>query len=319
MAKGNLFLGDARGKVGDVVLYVKNGDQVSRVRRRSVRNPNTESQLVQRAILATVGKAYQAGAAIFDHSFEGVRVGADSQAKFQRENLNLIRSLVVSDLDNNRGDGSSTVAVVPRGAVYPVANPFKISSGSLYQNCFEVDQVAEAGLNTVQVHLVEFSPDDTLAQFCQSKGLIDDDIFTIVAFGAVGVAAADTDRYSTVFETRFGFVRLRVKTSALSSSTLMSAANYEDLFEIDSSDDYFAGDYALSYLCPPGDIVTGATTGAIGVIRSRENQRLRSNSQMVIPTCVEWGLISKYLYDFWDPAAASVGQSDLILEGGGFQ
>ena len=74
MAKGNLFQGMGRGKVGDVVFSRLNGEQISRVRNRHPKNPRSNSQLFQRAIMATVMQAYSAGKAIFDHSFEGYAV-----------------------------------------------------------------------------------------------------------------------------------------------------------------------------------------------------------------------------------------------------
>ena len=75
MSKGNLFQGMARGSVGDVTFTRVNGQQVARVRNRKPKNPRTNKQLYQRAIMATVMRAYSAGRAIFDHSFEGVKFG----------------------------------------------------------------------------------------------------------------------------------------------------------------------------------------------------------------------------------------------------
>lgn len=75
MAKGNMFLGMARGKVGDVVFYRADGQQLSRVRNRNPRNPRTNAQLFQRAIMATVVQAYAAGKELFDHSFQGFQSG----------------------------------------------------------------------------------------------------------------------------------------------------------------------------------------------------------------------------------------------------
>lgn len=319
MAKGNPFLGDARGSVGDVTLYVKNGQQVTRVRRRSVRNPNSQGQLIQRAILATIGKAYQAGAAIFDHSFEGVEPGAKSQAKFQKENLRIIRKLIVDDLDAQHGDGQSLAAVVPRGAVWPVANPYRISTGSLLQTVFDI-RMSNSALGAF---LNGYNDDITLAQWCSNMGVVDDDIFTVCVFaitGNSGWSASDQQRFQTAYETVFGFIRLRVKTAALTSSALISASNWEDLFEISKSTvtawpDQMGLDEAIEI----SSVVSGALAGSIGVIRSRENSVARSTCDMVCPATIGWGIIAKYISDLWDPSALSAGDSDLILEGGGFQ
>ena len=92
MAKGNMLLGYARGKVGDLVFTRRNGEQVTRPRVRVVNNPKTEGQMIQRMIFASVIAAYTRMKSICDHSFEGVKYGADSQAKFMSENLKRLRA-----------------------------------------------------------------------------------------------------------------------------------------------------------------------------------------------------------------------------------
>lgn len=92
MAKGNMLLGYARGKVGDLVFTRRNGEQVTRPRVRVVNNPKTEGQQIQRMIFASVIAAYSRMKSICDHSFEGVKYGADSQAQFMSENLKRLRA-----------------------------------------------------------------------------------------------------------------------------------------------------------------------------------------------------------------------------------
>lgn len=71
MSKGNPFLGMARGKVGDVVMYRLNGEQVMRTRNRHPRNPNTNAQIIQRAVMADVQRVYSLGYQLFNHAFQG--------------------------------------------------------------------------------------------------------------------------------------------------------------------------------------------------------------------------------------------------------
>lgn len=101
MAKGNMLLGYARGKVGDLVFTRRNGEQVTRPRVRVVNNPKTEGQMIQRMIFASVIAAYSRMKSICDHSFEGVKYGADSQAKFMSENLKRLRAFYPKDTDPN--------------------------------------------------------------------------------------------------------------------------------------------------------------------------------------------------------------------------
>lgn len=316
MAKGNLFLGTGRGKVGDVVFYRKNGEQITRVRNRSVKNPDTEAQQIQRAVLASVSKAYQAGSAIFDHSFEGCSTGAECQNRFQKLNIDWLRSAITADLAANHGDGESVAAVVPRSASYAVPNAWIVSQGTLYQDVFDVEP---SGHNEEILWKTAPEGNEKLGEFCTRLGIIDDDIFTIVAFGIVDNSydASDAQRFRTAFQTHFGFLRMRVKTSALASTATANTAPLSDLFDFSSSE-YFS----------PSGITVGASFGvssfmpyaeacAVGVIRSRENSKLRSNCQLALPDgLVQWGIIAKYIPEFWNKYEGSLIQSPLILEGG---
>lgn len=83
MAKGNLILGTAYNKLGDIVLMRKDGWQQSRVRVRKISNPKTMPQAVNRALLGTIGTAYSYMKAILDHSFQGLSKPVQNQRKFQ--------------------------------------------------------------------------------------------------------------------------------------------------------------------------------------------------------------------------------------------
>ena len=314
MAKGNLFLGLGRGSVGDVTFYRKNGEQISRVHTKSVRNPNTDGQLIQRAILATISKAYAAGSTIFDHSFEGCSVGAECQAKFQKENLRILRAAVSSDLDNNRGDGDSTACVAARSGAFPVANSYRVSMGSLVQDLFTIS----TSQNLVGASLPAPNTNETIAAYCARLGITDEDIFTIVAFGIVSddYSAEDSDRFRKTYPTYFGFVRLNVAQSALTSTEKVAESTFRDMFEVDTSFPVELGN-DLTEAIAIDDIIPHCAQGSIGVIRSRENGKKRSTCDMVLPGGhVAWGIESKYLTEFWTPNSDLTLQSPLILEGG---
>lgn len=59
MAKGNLFLGQARGKLGSMVFSVRKGVQIERVRNTSPANPKTPSQVAQRMKMYAPTKLYR--------------------------------------------------------------------------------------------------------------------------------------------------------------------------------------------------------------------------------------------------------------------
>lgn len=321
MAKGNLFLGGARGSVGDVTFYTKNGQQISRVRRRSVKNPSTSGQLYQRAIMATVIKAYQAGSVIFDHSFEGVATGAASQARFQKININLIRKLVEADVADSAADSAHHAAVVPRGSVWPVPNVYRVSQGSLFQNLFIQ---RNTGLSLPQFSIAEPLDGETTAEYLSRLGIIDDDIFTFVGFGITsssGWIANDGTRFRRSYETRFGWVRLRVRSQALEETTPVDEIVLGEVFDIESSEPVTYESQGFIANIALNQVVSGALTGSLGVIRSRENSGLRSTCDMVLPVLddefiPQWGIVGKYIPELWSKEVGELGQSPLILEGG---
>lgn len=321
MAKGNLFLGGASGSVGDVTFYTKNGQQISRVRRRSVKNPSTSGQLYQRAILSTVVKAYQAGSAIFDHSFEGVATGAASQARFQKVNINLLRKLIEADIDANASESAHHASVVPRGSVWPVPNVYRISQGTLFQNLFTQ---SNPGLSLPLFVAATPLSGELTGAYLARMGIIDDDIFTFVGFGITansGWVATDQSRFRRAYETQFGWVRMRVRTTALDESTPADEVIMSAVFEIESSQPTTVGENLLTAGCSLDKVINGARTGSLGVIRSRENSGLRSTCDMVLPQkddefIPQWGIVGKYIQEFWSKDYVELGQSPLILEGG---
>ena len=123
MAKGNLFLGHARGKVGDVVFSRAYGKQVTRARASQVANPRTIGQNTQRCILATIAKAAAALTPIIDHSFANVTYGAESVRHFRKINMDKLRQLYLSD----GGDGYNMVA---KGGGF-LAGQYILSDGTL--------------------------------------------------------------------------------------------------------------------------------------------------------------------------------------------
>lgn len=91
MAKGNLLLGTAKNSVGDVVMYRREGAQITRVRVRNVKNPKTDAQSFQRAIMAPIAKFYSPLSVVLERSFEGLSK-AKSHNKFNQVNANLART-----------------------------------------------------------------------------------------------------------------------------------------------------------------------------------------------------------------------------------
>ena len=123
MAKGNLFLGHAKGRVGSIVFSHAFGQQITRTKPASVKNPKTRAQNAQRAILASVAKAASIMTPIIDHSFAGVTYGAESVRYFRKINIKQLRALYM--------DGDPTgFNLTPKGGA-AVPNYYIVSQGNL--------------------------------------------------------------------------------------------------------------------------------------------------------------------------------------------
>lgn len=133
MAKGNLFLGMARKKIGDVVFYRANGEQISRARNRAPRNPRSAKQSIQRMVLATASKMAAAWRPIVDHSFEGYNVGQDSVRHFQQLAMARLRGQAAYII--NGGVEFSVADFAIKGApIVGMSEGLRISSGVLSMN-----------------------------------------------------------------------------------------------------------------------------------------------------------------------------------------
>ena len=167
MAKGNLFLGTAAKSVGDVVMYRREGSQVSRVRVRKIANPKTDAQCKQRAIMSAVVKFYQPLADTLERSWQGMST-AKSYAKFLKANATI---------------GRASGYLLPKGSgLLPF--PYKLSDGTLPM----VETVVSN--STLKISLAGLSDEaqsfETVGQLSAAfvaGGYAAGDIVTLVAIG----------------------------------------------------------------------------------------------------------------------------------------
>lgn len=321
--KGNLLLGMGRGKIGDIVLYRKNGEQAARTRNRAPKNPKSNGQLYQRAIMATIMQAYSAGKAIFDHSFQNRSVGAKNMNEFMSRNLKMLRAEISA--------GSNTASVVAPGTIMPVPNRYIVSAGNFQQTPFglALNTVVPTG-EVAHIETPAAQQDETVAAYMQRVGLIEGDIYTIVCFGADD---ADADPYAgdpadgwegCQLYGGFAFLRLTVKAvDALTLTQAAASATLLDVFNIEATNttqSYF--DEAALAGCPFsvqelfGVDEYPYKQGAIGTIRSRNDSGERSNTQLQYIGENAWGIKKDYILKVWSAAGQTLGDSTLILEGG---
>ena len=315
-------MGTVRGKLGDNVMYVKNGEQCHRKLRKNIYNPKTAKQIYQRSIMATVMLAYSQGKEIFDHSFQGKKVPSGSQQKFMSDNLRLLRQKLAADINNARLPEDCTMSVVAPKSYMTVPNAYKVSEGTLLQNLFTYSDG-------------RFLPPSlpstaTFAGFCNQYGVRPGDIFTFIAFGnEYGDATFDSMPDGT---TLFGWVRLVLKNLA-ADFAVSSSTKISDLFVIQGTGNL--GEVADRPIFPQsqeqGNIglrfilnvdPDTSMTGALACIRSREDSKVRSTEFMHLVRDdadtegkAATGITAPHIYTEWTTGGIDA-DSQLILEGG---
>ena len=318
MAKGNLFQGMGRGKVGDVVFSRLNGQQISRVRNRNPKNPRSAKQMYQRAIMATVMQAYSAGKEIFDHAFQGRGVGAENQRVFMSENAKLLRSQIVDALSAADITATTVRAVAP-SAIAPVPNGYLISKGSYDQNFLTVN-------NDGTIAAPDKGSATTYADYYAAQGLRVGDIYTIVLFVAGNSLAyvtedeaGNTDILRSVKNTQFVYARLQVKE--VPNASIGEYVQLSEIFAVTGGSLTIPESAIDTDTLDLDDVIPASLgtvqTSSFGVIRSRVDEDLRSTTYMVSPTVTNaYGLAANVINEIWRKGAQSLGDSDLILEGG---
>lgn len=165
MSKGNMLLGHARGKVGSLVFSRANGKQIVRSRAEVVKNPRTESQMIQRIFLNTVSQAYSSMKSIVDHSFQGLSEGQQCMSYFMQRNLNAIRTQVAA----LRAQGATFEEIYefsPLKSNFLAINNYEIAKGTLP----EVTVIEIADSLNMAINLSANSYEDIINDYGLKRG-----------------------------------------------------------------------------------------------------------------------------------------------------
>ena len=319
MAQGNIVQGMAHGALGDMVLSRLNGVQVSRVRNRTPRNPRTAKQLYQRAIMATVMRAYTAGAEIFDHSFERYIRGAECQHRFFERNCAQLRSLLAADLQSSLSAGAMRTFFGAPKVNSPTPSPYIISEGSLPDGWIYTGEYYGMGYGQIEQNpqFSKYNNSDGRFSYAQiatmliNDGILSaDDIMTICFFAEDFTSLPEfevrdyTAECSKQYPGGFGYVRLAFNTNVFDNSTIApltpvivgdgTNGAQGGFFYVTGWSGYnaataaqnivgFSGyrGYSLNDLLQPSGWSVETFGGYMGVIRSRKDTRLRSNAKMI--------------------------------------
>lgn len=176
--KGNMFLGYARGSVGDVTFSRAKGQQRARARNREPNNPRTVSQMRQRALFADSVK-------FFSHGLKGLFKFAFEDKKSNMSDYN-------SFMSHNITNGVRISKQASMSPFYPAIGHWQVSCGTLSP---VIVTLAEAANNW---RLQSTSQSESFTTWGQVSDalkrdyrLMEGDIMTTVYIIAKGVTASN--------------------------------------------------------------------------------------------------------------------------------
>lgn len=189
MAKGNMFLSQARGKVGSVVFSVIKGQQVERVHNPSPSNPRTNSQQAQRSLLANMTKFYKRGTKNFyKFAYEDRTIRESDFNAFARKNT--MRGVYMpKELYDHAGT--------------PALGKYIVSDGSITTNIQDYFSGENYGVIVPGTAAITTVGAFSAALIAQSPNIVEGDIFTMVLadsdFGAEMITAGEAPTW-TIFQ-----------------------------------------------------------------------------------------------------------------------
>ena len=191
MSKGNLFLGFARGKVGDVVFSRANGEQLTRARNRAPRNPQSALQMLQRVCMKTSSTAYSMFRPLTDHSFQGLAQGTPSQSRFTELNIARMRQQLAQEIESGNPEDiltSTETNFAAKQNTLPMMRDYQLSEGTLPS----VIPFYDSNFASMPVPDALISSEFTYQQICDKLGLERGDQLTFILF-----ACDDREDYIT--------------------------------------------------------------------------------------------------------------------------
>lgn len=198
MAKNNLFLGNASGKIGDVVLYTARGQQIARKYNPSPHNPQTPIQLLQRVVLKTSSLGYSFMQAICDHSFQGAAPGTESQSSFTKLNVAQMRLQLADYINSGNPDeilGCLEANFSASDASLPEMMPYIVSDGSLPQMSVSFGGAATDAFGYLRgINALPANP--TYADVCDRLGLKAGDQLTFLFLSCDDTEAGSQSKFN---------------------------------------------------------------------------------------------------------------------------
>lgn len=221
MAGSKSFFGLRRGSTKSHTYSVFNGKQVTKDRVESVKNPRSESQMLQRMVLKTAGVAYSKMKQIVDHSFEGKTYGLQSMMAFISANSLAIRECAKACAAGNIPQNSQFEFVEYQSDKL-AAGDYIISKGSA-SPIMVAAVLDNATANKIGIKLLGASNKATTAN----------DLFELL-----GIAIGDLATVCFIWydanngESKFDFMRI---TALASGDVALTSENYSTYIKVEST------------------------------------------------------------------------------------
>lgn len=281
MALSQSFFTLRQGSTKSLTFQVYNGKQVTKDRVNQIRNPRTEDQMIQRAIVATVVRMYQIGQTFFDHSFQGYSYHDGAMARFLSLNTRILRKLYLSDIQ--KSEPSKMVARFAAMSVEASVGCPNLcaSEGTLQQNLF---QLYTSSTSSSGYKLVQPRNNERINEWAQRLGLQKGDIYTFVVIespimNGTPVASYGSDFWGRVYNMSLTFVRMIVKDFVFESTAILDphTVRYMDIFDIDDPAYLSIGNMRVEDSLTFGRYFQDHN-GVFTMIRSLKDTNMRSTS-----------------------------------------
>lgn len=160
-----MFIGNGSGKVGNLVVATRAGEQITRVYQPRVANPKSYQQMLQRAKFANAVKFYKKAVQnFFKFAFEDKKKAESDYNAFMRHNVMNSPLLVKGNVDD---------------AYFPALGRWQMSSGSL-PNAFSIEKTDDGGFAFVNDGIKENATIGDISSVLLGKGFHTGDIVTFV-------------------------------------------------------------------------------------------------------------------------------------------
>ena len=160
-----MFIGNGSGKVGNLVVATRAGEQITRVYQPRVANPKSYQQMLQRAKFANAVKFYKKAVQnFFKFAFEDKKKAESDYNAFMRHNVMNSTLLVKGNVDD---------------AYFPALGRWQMSSGSL-PNAFDIVKTEASGFSFVNDSIKANATIGDISNALLGQGFHTGDIVTFV-------------------------------------------------------------------------------------------------------------------------------------------